>query len=388
MNILFLDWDCFGKEDTLSTFKALGHHYTCFFHEDYQEMTSESFTSAFTQAVSTEQFDCCFSYNYYPLLATCCKNASIKYISFVYDSPYVMLYSYTLVYPTNYVFLFDSMLYQQFKSNGIHTVYYMPLPSNPYKIDSLLKLEHDVTSYQCDVSFVGSLYNEKHNLFDRIPLENNEYLLGYLEGIMNAQQQVWGCNFIEDVLTPDIINQLQLLYPYQPNTSSVESPGYVYANYFINRKLTQIERLKYLDSISQQHEVKLYTTNTSASVGNALNMGPVHYNNQMPYVFHYSKINLNISLRSIQSGIPLRCMDIMASGGFLLTNYQLDFMNDFVPGKDFVYYEDQQDMLDKITYYLQHDLERETIAQNGRNKIKTGHTFETCFSLLFDIVFP
>lgn len=55
-------------------------------------------------------------------------------------------------------------------------------------------------------------------------------------------------------------------------------------------------------------------------------MGAVDYYEVMPHVFKQSKINLNITLRSIQSGMPLRAWDIMGAGGFLLSNYQADFL--------------------------------------------------------------
>ena len=38
-------------------------------------------------------------------------------------------------------------------------------------------------------------------------------------------------------------------------------------------------------------------------------------------MFANSKVNLNITLRNIKTGIPLRALDIMGAGGFLLTNY-------------------------------------------------------------------
>ena len=99
----------------------------------------------------------------------------------------------------------------------------------------------------------------------------------------------------------------------------------------------------------------------------------------MPYVFAISKINLNITLKSIQSGIPLRAMDIMGAGGFLLTNFQADFLDYFTPEEDFVYYNDTEDLLNKIEYYLSHDKERKEIAENGHRKVKENHSFEICF---------
>ena len=97
------------------------------------------------------------------------------------------------------------------------------------------------------------------------------------------------------------------------------------------------------------------------------------------------KINLNITLRSIQSGIPLRCMDIMGCGGFLLTNYQSDFLMHFTPNEDFVYYEDETDLLKKIDYYLEHDETRTVIAANGYEKVRSDHNFQTILSNIFSI---
>lgn len=74
-----------------------------------------------------------------------------------------MLYSYTLVNPVNYVFMFDKQEYLRLKNGGISTVYYTPLPCNSDIIDFLLQKPYDREKLSADVSFVGSLYNEDHN---------------------------------------------------------------------------------------------------------------------------------------------------------------------------------------------------------------------------------
>ena len=65
----------------------------------------------------------------------------------------------------------------------------------------------------------------------------------------------------------------------------------------------------------------------------------------------------------------------MGSGGFLLSNYQADFLDLFVPGEDFVYYKSKGDLLQKVDYYLKHDEERKAIARNGHDKIVAKHTY-------------
>jgi spore maturation protein CgeB len=232
---------------------------------------------------------------------------------------------------------------------------------------------------------VGSLYNEEHNIFDRMYEKLDDYTRGYLDSIMAAQLQISGYNFIEEMLSDEVVQALHKAEPYANNPDGVETLANVYADYYINRKLTAMERVRLLSAAAAHYPLKLFTRDPHASIPGARNLGPVDYYMEMPYVFHHSRINLNISLRSIKSGIPLRCMDIMSAGGFLLTNYQSDFLMHFVPDEDFVFYEDEADLLRKIGYYLEHEDKRSAIAARGYEKVAAEHGFHTILSQIFSI---
>ncbi len=387
MNILFLDWKCFGKEGTIAAMKELGHTVFLFSHPDFRERKSEAFLSAFRTFIKAHRIDFCFSYNYYPVLAIACHEEDLRYISFLYDSPYVMLYSYTLAYPTNEVFLFDSEEYRFFANGGLSNVHYMVLPGDDGKLPQLLKKPRNRERLSADISFVGQLYNEGHTFLDDMMAAGDEYLNGYLSGLMEAQMKIQGYNFVEELLTPEIRERMYAIRPYEPDAGSVEPPGYGYANYFVDRKITSLERIRILNAVGERfpNRLKLFTWNKDIPVKGVRNMGVAEYETEMPLVFHESKINLNVSLRSIKNGIPLRCMDIMANGGFLLSNYQVDLCTAFIPGEDFVYYEDESDLLEKIDYYLSHDREREEIARNGCEKTRREHSFLETFRQIFAI---
>lgn len=231
---------------------------------------------------------------------------------------------------------------------------------------------------EADVSFVGSMYTEKHTLYDRIE-GLDEYTRGYIEGVMASQMLVYGYNFVEETLSPAIMENLQKAMPLDTNIGGLETPGYTYANYFLCRKITQTERTEILDGISRRFKditIKLYTPKETPFLKNIQNMGTVHYMYEMPLVFQNSKINLNITLRSIKNGIPLRAMDIMGAGGFLLTNCQNDFDRHFIDGEDFASYSCREDLYNKIQYYLKHDDERRDIARNGCKRVREEHTYE------------
>ena len=143
---------------------------------------------------------------------------------------------------------------------------------------------------------------------------------------------------------------------------------------------------QYLTDIATQFPLKLFTPNSAFVIPQAQNMGLADYATETPYIFHNSKINLNITLRSIKSGIPLRCLEIMACGGFLLTNFQSDFLRHFIPDEDFVFYESKEDLLQKIDYYLTHDAERIAIAKSGYEKVLRHHNYDIIFEKIFDII--
>ncbi len=384
MKIMFMDWGAFGKESCINALENMGHTVVRFFHKDYQDRQSGEFDKAFDEFTEKEKPDIFFSFNFYPIVAESTHRNGLKYISVIYDSPLVNVFSYKILYPTNYVFLFDSALYERLKKGGINTVYYMPLASRVFYPDP--NADKRLLEPIADVSFVGSLYNEEHNFYERMEEKLDPYTKGYLEAVMEAQMKVYGYSFVEEVLTKDIIEAMMKAEPYVPSPDGAQTPEYVYANYFLGRKMTQTERIRILTALAEKFNVSLFTLNKGAVIPNATNYGAVDYYNEMPYVFAGSAINLNITLRSIYSGIPLRAMDIMACGGFLMTNFQADFLRHFVPGQEFVYFESTDDLIGKTEYYLSHESQRRDIALAGQEKMKKEHSFEVRMQEIFKVV--
>ncbi|MDO5401970.1 MAG: DUF3880 domain-containing protein [Eubacteriales bacterium] len=388
MNILIYEHKNFGIEDVKDALTALGHDYKCISDERIRQRQCPEFNTSFENEMEKGNYDCVFTFNYCIAISNNCNRFNLPYIAFVYDSPLISLYSYTITNPCNYIFLFDKQMYDELRNGGISTVYYCPLAVNTKRLETMLSAatSNHKELYSSPVSFVGSMYNEKHNLFERLK-DLSPFTKGYLDAIMDAQLKVYGYYFIEELLTPNIIADLQKSVPVTPNKDGIETPSYVYAYYFIARKLAQIERQTILSDISGHFPTKLYTPAPTPNLPEIENMGPVDYYNHMPYIFNYSDINLNISLRSIRSGIPLRCMDIMGAGGFLLSNYQADFYDFFIPGEDMVLFDSCEDAVNKCDYYLKHEKERQQIAANGHGKVKEYHTYEKRLKEMLTIVF-
>ena len=381
MNILMMEWRSFGNEDIITGFKELGHTVKTIPFSKEELFHDEEIENGIVTAIREFSPDFVFSFNYFPIISLACKKADMKYVSWVYDNPLVLLYSYTVIYPGNYVFIFDKELYMEFHNAGIKTIYYMPLAANTDRLHAM-ETSKDLKIFQkskwlnqADIAFIGSLYTERHQFYQRLK-GISPYTRGYLEGIMAAQKHVYGYNFIQEMLHSDIIDDMMKILPMEPDSDSVATKEFLYAQYVINRQITAMERTELLSVIGEHYNYDLYAPDEKITLPGCINHGKVDYYDMAPYVFKHAKINLNITLRSIKSGIPLRAFDVMGAGGFLLTNYQADFLDCYIPGEDFVFYESKEDMLSKIDYYLKHEDERIAIARNGFQRTAANHTYK------------
>lgn len=380
MKILQLTWKSFGNDDIATAFRHQGHDVIEYPYLDKEEPTDREAVKRLAAEFKSKNADCVFSFNYFPVVALACKELGMPYLSWIYDSPYVRLYHYSVVYPTNYIFVFDSSVYLEFAKIGVTTVHYLPMAANVARLDAMTEqavFRRTEWRNEKDVAFVGSLYTEKHQFYQRMN-DISDYTRGYLEGLMASQKLVHGYNFIQESLKarPEIIEDMKKSLPMTVSNDGVESIEYLFAQYVVNRQITAMERQELLSEVSQKFGLDLYTPDKEFRMQGCKNHGPVDYYDFAPYVFRNAKINLNISLRSIIAGIPLRAFDIMGAGGFLLTNFQSDFMGLFVPEEDFVYYDSREDLMNKIEYYLSHEEERAQIAKNGHKKIAENHTYE------------
>jgi len=384
LNIFYLEWKSFCNEDMYAVLEEMGHRVIPIPYD--WKKTREEAWELLESSLKKANCDFVFSFNYFPEISNCCKELGLTYVSWVYDSPHIQVYSYTVLNPCNYIFLFDYAMYEEFQKSGIQTVYYLPLAVNEKRLAALDGNLQYQDRYTADISFVGSLYSEKkHRIYDRFQ-GIDSYARGYLDALIQAQKRVYGYHFMQELLTPEIVEEMQKAYPTDPNAETVMTPQAIYTDYVLSRQVTALERQEIMQLLGQRHEVALYTHDKNVEIPGVENRGPIDYYDGMPYVFRNSKINLNITLRSIKSGIPLRAMDIMGNGGFLLTNYQEELFEYFKPDEDFVCYSDYNDLLDKVNYYLEHEQERVAIAKNGCAKVRSQHTFRQRIEMILEIV--
>ena len=194
---------------------------------------------------------------------------------------------------------------------------------------------------QSAITFVGSLYQDQHNYYERLKnIKEKEELESFIKRNLFAYRN----NFIEEHLTEQSINNICEKASLYLEDSKYDNDAASFAADLIRKKITVEERKSALIELSNRYATILYTDSKESEVFGIINYGYVEYDVKMPYVFNESAINLNITLKSIQSGIPLRVLDILACGGFLITNWQNEIEEYFEIGKELVTFNSLEDL--------------------------------------------
>lgn len=327
---------------------------------------------------------CVFTVNFQPIIARVCKVFKLPYLSWTVDCPSFQLYSETVAYPTNRIFLLDRTQYEKFAPINPECIFHLPLGCDLSTWDSIQVSPEEHRKYDCDISFIGSLYSEKCR-YNEIEKDLPDYMRGYVDGLINAQLNVYGYNFLEDSITEEWAEEFKKYADWVPLAEDyTEDVKGIVADTYLGYKCTEQERIRTLSAISEHFDMDLWTLSDTSMLPKIHNRGGADSNNMMPQIIKCSKINLNMTNRPIKTGLPLRIFDLMGAGGFVISNYQAEIPEHFVPGEDIVLYDSIPDLLDKIAYYLAHDDERIQIATNGHEKIKQAHTYDMRLVTMFE----
>lgn len=383
--ILYYYWNENSAIDIEETFQRLGCSYTKLSGRLCSYDADEAFEQTLETQLAKTAYDCIFTFNYFPIISKIAQRHQVPYIAWIYDCPHLTLYSHTLVNDCNYLFLFDREMHRTVCEMGAKHAYHQPLAVNVQRINQQLGLSEGSVpqSYLHEVSFVGSFY--ENNMYDQIRYLP-DHLRGYLEGLIDAQQKVWGYTFFSSSVTEDLLKQISSYVLLEETDAYAFTKRDILVN-MLQMKTSNRERVGLLGRMAETFPFDYFTGSRLPALrcGNA--HGPISYDIQMPEVFYRSKININLSLRSISSGIPLRCLDILGAHGFLLSNYQPELAEYFIPGEDFVYFESEGDLMEKAAYYLAHDEERMRIAGSGWKKVQENFSYVQSLKNIFGEVF-
>lgn len=392
MKLLLYSWQANNEQILADNLAKLGFE-VIWFQKACKHYTRDMDLAAeMIPHIHREGIEAVVSLNYFPIISSICDASNIPYYAWVYDCPHFTLYAGQITLPCNHIGIFDRYMVHDLEKYGVKTVSHVPLSVDTGWFDSVIDQAsgEDKEKYKCDISFVGSLYTDEHNYYDRFWAETADMETGAakkaLDVVIQKQCFAYEKDYLREAESAGEINLA-------PVKDWMEKSGLMLgADYFagkeeilfatvLEKKVTVEERQQLLTKIASDLGGKCHFCLYTASDLKTQPLlqkhyhGIVDYHKQMPLVFAGSKINLNLSLRSIHSGIPLRVLDIMACGGFVLTNIQPEIAEFFREGEEIATFRSLEECMEKIQYYLENDAERERIAAAGKRKVQEAFSY-------------
>ena len=376
MTILIYRYGNICEPDIIRTFQEFGTQV----EEICEEITEKKMTASRRVELVHNAIENCrpamvFSINFFPTIAEVCHIHGLLYCCWTVDAPVPELYSQAITYDTNRIFLFDRSQYLEFREFQPDYTFHLPLAAAVERFDQVLGGKKDpLADSRYDISFVGSLYSEKNPLAS---MELPEYERGYVDALSEAAVFVYGYDLIGNTLSDRCVKTIREKAPnfYAPENVMADPERYVAVNSYVGIQAAERERILTLNRLAEHFRVDLFTGSDTAPLNGVNTHGTVKTLIQMPWIFRNSKINLNMTIKPIRTGLPLRIFDILGCGGFCMTNCQEELEDLFRIGTDLEAYGSPEELEEKCAYYLTHEEERQRIAANGYRKAAESHTY-------------
>lgn len=384
MEILFHRYGSICEPDLIEAFQSLG----ITVDEEDSEISEKNISGdirikRLAERILTKKPAFVFSINYFPYISEVCERLNVMYVCLSVDCPVLEFFSKSIHNSCNRIFLFDYNQYLQLKDENLQCIFYMPLGTNVDRWDKKLSENpsHKVNSkWLYDVSMVGSLYTEKSPYDD---LCMSDFDRGFADGLIETQLKLPGLDLVWEVLNEKTIKALKEAgakdgsmpwKKFELPDAFTDTDRYVATNYYMAMRVSELERIRLLNMLAKEFRVDLFTRSDTSALQGVNVHGGVSTHHEMPLIFNRSKINLNITIRSIQTGLSQRVWDVLGCGGFLLTNYQMEIPEYLEIGKDLECFESPAELKEKVAYYLTHDEKRMEIARHGYETVKSKYT--------------
>lgn len=114
--------------------------------------------------------------------------------------------------------------------------------------------------------------------------------------------------------------------------------------------------------------------------------GYVESQKEIAEIYCSSKINIDIENKN-KKNLNYRCLEILASGGFLITPYNKYTVKQFDDGKDVETYKNFSELSDKIDFYLKNLNIAQSIAYRGKKNAVSNHSFYDRLKKMLKVIY-
>ena len=366
--ILYLEYQLI-LDDVVQELKDRGH---VVFALNPSSLTVQKFIQTCRQS----NIDWVFSINFSPEIAFLCSKIQIPYVSWTIDPlPHNRFHIIEHTDPAYSIcFAHDKNTVQKLQSLGFFHSQFMPLAAPNRRIESQTLTTHP-NRYRCDCSFVGSSMNDELIQFKNM-LQKSSQLQHYEEILLWLQQVTF-----EYVLHPSY-QGLQTLMENSAIPSTIqhlfETPHQKEIFFYhIDGILAALHRRHIISMLNKKsHNMHVWGDMQWKEIHSGYQRR-AHHGDELTEIYRNSSINFDIPRLYQKHTINMRVFDVLAAGGFVLTEETDAIQNIFVVDEHIAIYnykkDSQKAVGEQISWWLEHPMERKRIAELGQQEVLEKH---------------
>jgi len=295
----------------------------------------------------------------------------------------------TAIYKRNgmdYAFTCDATQVQPLRNMGVNYVEQMHLTTNTERYRPINLNDDEFDKYCCNISFFGTslidntidgFVNSFKDLDRKIKYSPDNDHKKVMEGKRTVLANV--LRYQSENVFDDC---LEMLIHREEDTMGIEllDRSLVYAREsFIKTlhvHLSMLQRTQAVEALIP-YGIKVWGDSKWPKLHKDLNyLGFANGDTELPLIINASNINLNLTKTYSDTALNPRVYDVLACGGFCMTNSTDTLHKLFVEDEHLVVFRSEKELIEKVDYYLHHKEERREIAEAGRNHVYEFHTID------------
>lgn len=259
---------------------------------------------------------------------------------------------------TTVVFSSDKALRQTLAEAGFSNAFYLPLATDITY--STIRYDDRFAYLRDKVTYVGGTFSKMVAHF-----YTDEHKALYND---------WQPDFTTIMQNNGRIHLDQLFAPYRERFPNRKS--YFHFMAYVVFRETRDYRIGRLSSLADEPLVVFGREDWTNYLPRHVIQTTVQYSLEAPNVYRNSCINLSLNTFQQETALNQRLFDVPLCNGFVLTDWRESLADHFKLDEEVVFFENDEDLKEKVRYYLKNPSARDGIVQKARERILKEHLME------------
>ena len=265
-----------------------------------------------------------------------------------------------------YIFTFRKENILAFTKAGFHNVSWLPLATNPNRCHPKPATEEEKKRFATPVSFVGASLAESGRHYRKVFEETyarwsgRDDIADLVDEMKEQQATDWSCFCIRE-----------LIQEYVPDFALVMENAQVSLVSLLGEYVASEKRKAYVQAL-EEYGIQVWGDRYWGwSQGYRGRAGHLQ---EVVDIYRNSDINIDINRIYQPDIVTMRVFDVIASGGFILSEYTPELSELFVVGEEIETYRNLDELREKVKFYLANPDKRQKFIDAGRKRVLAEHT--------------